>query len=117
MDKNEKLLLLQLILEDIRGNWGFDLEPRVDEALDLAQDLELPEFIKSIKEYKENCVCGDTDGRFFRNSYEDGGYEGMEMLHGLTPTIVDKSEMFKRNVGILNNPEYRFEDWKDWNDR
>lgn len=114
MDKNEKLLLLQLILEDIRGNWGFDLEPRVDEALYLAQDLELPEFIKSIKEYKDDCANGYNDGRFFRMHYERGGYENLEELHGLSPTIIDKSDEFKKNIGVLTYPEYRFNDWGDW---
>ena len=36
MSKEEKILLLQLILKDIRGNWAFDLEERVEYASDLA---------------------------------------------------------------------------------
>lgn len=114
MDRNEKILLLQLILEDIRGDWGSDLEDRVGEALDLARELELPAFIKSIEEYQEDCTDGYNDGRFFRSNYRDGGYEGMVVLHELESTIIDKSEQFQRDIGILNNPDCRFDDWDDW---
>ena len=111
MDKNEKILLLQLILEDIRGNWGFDLEERYEMAIDLAKELELQNFISSINDYIECCKEGWNDGRHFRKSFERGGYEGMEILHGLTKTITDKSEEFKRSISILTYPEYRFDDW------
>lgn len=35
MDKNEKILLLECILLDLRGNWGFDVSPRVKMAIEL----------------------------------------------------------------------------------
>lgn len=114
MSDNEKLLLLQLILEDIRGNWGWGLEDRVDEALDIAEELELEVFIKSINEYKENCADGDSDGRHFRTGHEDGGYMDMETLHGLSKTIIDKSDEFKICMRILTYPEYGFTDWKEY---
>ena len=111
MNKNEKILLLQLILEDIRGNWGFDLEERYEMALDLAKELELQNFINSIKDYIERCKKGWNDGRYFRKSFERGGYERMEILHGLEKTISDKSEEFERSISILTSPEFRFDDW------
>ena len=111
MDKNEKILLLQLILEDIRGNWGFNLEERYEMALDLAKELELQNFIDSINGYIEHCKEGWDDGRYFRKSFESGGYEGMKILHGLEKTIIDKSEEFKRSISILTYPEFRFNDW------
>lgn len=114
MSREEKLLLLQLILKDIRGNWGYNLGKRVDKALDLANDLKLDEFIESIKEYREDCKEGYNDGRFFRMSYEDGGYEDMEELHGLKHTIVDKSNEFKSEIRILTYPENRFDDWEEY---
>ena len=111
MDKNEKILLLQLILEDIRGNWGFNLEERYEMALDLAKELKLQNFIDSISNYIEHCKKGWDDGRYFRKSFEIGGYEGMEILHGLKKTIIDKSEEFKCYISILTYPECRFDDW------
>lgn len=115
MDRKEKILLLQLILEDIRGNWGFDLEERYEMALELAKELELKEFISSITEYIQYCSYGDNDGRFFRMSYKDGGYENMEKLHGLNKTIIDKSDEFKEMIDVLTYPEYRFNDWNEYN--
>ena len=109
----EKILLLQLILEDIRGNWGWDLDDRVAEALELAVDLDLASHIESIEEFKDLCDKGDVDGRYFRCHYTDGGYEKMEELHGLEPTYKDKSDWFKAQVTILTYPECRFKDWED----
>lgn len=109
--REEKILLLQLILEDIRGNWGWNLEERVDMAFDLASELGLEQHIRYIDIYKELCSEGDDDGRFFRTAYEYGGYVGMEELHGLEPTIQDKSNWFKNQVFILTYPRYRLDDW------
>ena len=114
MDKNEKILLLQLILEDIRGNWAFGLKNRCETALELAKELELQDFVGSINEYIQDCKDGYNDGRFFRTSYKRGGYEGMEILHGLNKTIMDKSQEFKNSIDVLTYPEYRFEDY--WNE-
>lgn len=117
MTNEEKLLLLELILQDIRGNWGWNLDDRVDRALELAEELELDEFINSIKEYEEECESGDNDGRFFRMTYQYGGYEGMDELHGLSHTIIDKSDEFKAEIYILTYPENRFDDWDDYENK
>lgn len=114
MSREEKMLLLELILRDIRGNWGWDLEKRVDKALELAKELELDVFIKNIKDYKLECEKGYDDGRYFRTSYKYGGYEAMELLHGLCHTIIDKSDKFKSEINILTYPENRFEDWNEY---
>lgn len=114
MSIEEKLLLLQLILQDIRGNWGFDLERRVDKALKIAEGLELDVFVESINEYKQNCEDGYDDGRYFRMDYKDGGYEGMEELHKLAHTITDKSDEFKSEIYILTYPDMRFDDWDEY---
>ena len=117
MDREEKILALQLILEDIRGNWGFELEERVDIALQLAEDLseEYPRFllmVKSIKEYQDICKEGDNDGRYFRTEFPYG-YEGMGKLHGLKRTYNDKSKTFKLCVNCLTYPENSFIDWEE----
>lgn len=116
MSTEEKLLLLELILKDIRGNWGFELEERVDRAIELAKELKLNKFIISIKEYKESCKNGIDDGRYFRMGQEYGGYEGMEELHNLSHTIIDKSDEFKSEIYILTYPDMRFDDWKHYNE-
>ena len=116
MSREEKLLLLQLILEDVRGNWGWNLGSRIDSALELAIVLDLKPHISSIKEYLVNCADGDNDGRFFRMNYKYGGYENMEELHGLEPTIMDKSDEFKSEVYVLIYPENRFDDWEEYED-
>ena len=39
MNKEEKILLLQLILEDIRGNWADFLEERFNKAIEICNEL------------------------------------------------------------------------------
>lgn len=117
MINQEKILALQLILEDIRGNWGWNLQERVDVALELATELskEYPiyeQMIDTINEYKVDCSNGDIDGRFFREKFPYG-YEGMNSEHNLKRTYYDKSNEFKIIVGCLTYPEYSFEDRKD----
>lgn len=97
MNNKEKILLLQLLLEDIRGNWGWDngKKPRHEVALELAKDLEMNEHIERIKTYIKDYNVGFQDGRTFRCSYEMGGYIGMEELHGLDSKTADyKSKEF-----------------------
>lgn len=117
METKEKTLLLQLILEDLRGNWGYDAPIRALKARELAKELGLDKHYERIKSYmKESNECGDWDGRYFRCSKEHGGYEGMDEMHGLTKTLKDKSEEFKKEaLDILTYPEYRFDDYENEN--
>ncbi len=117
MDRNEKLLLLQLILEDIRGNWGWDVSKRLHAALGLAQELTLPEHIERIQLGLKDLQVGDFDGRWFRTSWDDGGYIDCEKVHGLTSTIVGRSKAFQdRACGILTYPQSCFVDWDAFED-
>ena len=126
MGNQEKTLLLELILRDLRGNWN-NPRPRAKKALALAEELELPVYISSIKTYIGSSEeYGDWDGRYFRCSTKSGGYEGMEELHGLYSTkkdedgneehyytFADKSDEFKKEAeAILTYPESRFEDYE-----
>lgn len=128
MEKNEKILLLQLILEDLRGNWS-NPRQRAELALSLAKELEMPVFVSNIERYMSSSEgFGDWDGRYFRDSHERGGYEGMHVLHNLFTmkvpewekegkeypyyTFADKSDEFKKAAeDILTYPESRFEDY------
>ena len=117
MNSKEKILALQLILEDIRGNWGWNLQERVDVALELATELskEYPiyeQMIDTINEYKVDCSNGDNDGKFFREKFPYG-YEGMNREHNLKRTYVDKSNEFKSLISCLTYPEQLFSDSKE----
>ena len=115
MTENEKILLLQIILEDIRGDWGLNLWDRVNKAKKLAKELKLRIHIDRIEEFESHSVgYGHVDGRHFRCSYDFGGYQDMGILHGLDKTYKDKSDEFKiEALEILNSPEYIFNDWSD----
>ena len=117
MNKEEKILALQLILKDIRGNWGWNLEERVEVALDLAteiakEDAIFEKMVESINGYIASCENGDNDGRYFRDSFPNG-YEGMDELHGLENTYEEKSESFKSIMSCITYPEYIFKDRKE----
>ena len=126
MNVKEKILLVQLLLEDIRGNWGhgchgMDAEHRALKAKSLCQEIsaelndnnymtladECNEYIRGSYEW------GDCDGRFFRAPFPRG-YENMSDLHGLTKTYKDKSEDFRFLAkDYLTYPENRFDDWEE----
>lgn len=92
LDRNEKILLLQCILMDIRGNWAFEDVDRREVALGLARDLKdvpgMDVLAKAIEHYETG-----EDGRYFRYDYPRG-YNGMENLHGLSANAEDWTKEF-----------------------
>ena len=126
MNVKEKILLVQLLLEDIRGNWGHawgekTAEERALKAKSLCEEIanELNDdnyiaLANSCDKYIESSEdWGDWDGRWFRTAFPEG-YEGMENLHGLKPTYLDKADEFKLVAEeYLTYPENRFDDWED----
>ena len=126
MNIKEKILLVQLLLEDIRGNWGYwgvgkDVEERALKAKSLceeiAQEFDSDNYLllaHSCDEYiTSSRECGDWDGRWFRDEFPYG-YENMDELHDLSRTFNDKSDDFKSVAKkYLTYPENRFEDWED----
>lgn len=124
MNVKEKILLVQLLLEDIRGNWGYASEVRTLKAKSLCEEIatELNDndyitLANSCDNYiKSSYECGDWDGRYFRATFPNG-YINMETLHGLHFTYNDKSGDFKAVAKeYLTYPEYRFVDWKNKDD-
>ena len=115
MSIEEKILLLKLILEDIRGNWGWETGNRDAEAYKLSREL-----YKSTNNEKwdklSECIARyehGEDGRYFRD-YFPNGYMGMESLYSITETYKDKSDEFKAKVKeYLTYPEYHFEDFRE----
>ena len=125
MTIKEKILLVQLLLQDIRGNWGWERNgkpflSRAIKAIDLCEEIanELNDndyltLADSCNEYIEYCYEGEGDGRWFREPFPMG-YEGMDELHGLAFTYKDKSDEFKSIAeAYLTYPENRFDDWED----
>ncbi len=119
MNTKEKILLIQLLLEDIRGNWDYNAEERALKARSLCEEVAsetnnmdftlladyCDTYINSSKRWD------DWDGRFFRQPFPMG-YEKMDKLHGLKPTFNNKSDEFKTVVKeYMTNPELRFGDW------
>lgn len=115
MSNEEKILLIKLILEDIRGNWGWENGNRAGEAYKLSKELykstndeKWDKLSDRIARYKYG-----EDGRYFRNDFPNG-YIGMESLYSITETYEDKSNEFKTEVEeYLTYPEYRFEDFRE----
>ena len=115
MSNEEKILIIKLILEDIRGNWGWEKENRSEEAYKLSRELYKSTNNEKWDKLSDYIACykHGEDGRYFRNDFPNG-YIGMENLYSITETYEDKSEEFKAKVKeYLTYPEYCFEDFRE----
>ncbi len=121
MNLSESLLAIELILEDIRGNWAWGLEERIDTVKELANEIisknqgtryveDMKLLLKHISEFEEEMNTEWVDGRHFRTLYPEG-YIGYVTHHKLEYYHSCKSPEFKQCVECLTYPEYRFEDW------
>lgn len=114
MNDSEKLLLVDLLLRDIRGNWGWENEPRDLKAQSLLKDLENKNkdteiLLSEIKAYSD-MPFSSRDGRYFREVYP-GGYLDMSEVHEMDYTFKDKSQSFKQAcIKYLTYPYYLFKD-------
>jgi hypothetical protein len=114
MTKEEKIFLLQLILEDLRGCWVCNTLERAEDAMKLAEELGFPKTVALIDIFIADIEEGEQDGRTFRCNFEKwGGYEGMDSLHNLPRTVKGKSKEFLYQCSQLEFPECRLEDWED----
>lgn len=127
MNTNEKILLVQLLLEDIRdesghGKYGRNAEDRALKANSLCKEIAkesnndeyliLADFCDTY--IKTSKKWGDWDGRFFRQPFPMG-YERMDKLHYMKHTIKNKSDDFQSVAKeYMAFPELRFTDWDDW---
>lgn len=114
MNVREKVLLIQLLLEDIRGNWSWENNGRRD-VLAMRLVTELKDDVEDMDKLADTIMeYSGGDGRYFRDSYPYG-YIGMDNLHGLTRTIKDKSKEFQKlALEYLTYPDFRFEDWDEY---
>lgn len=123
MNIKEKILLVQLLLEDIRNNDNYDCEKRAVKAKSLCEEIAsetsknvdyviLADFCDAY--IKTGKKFGDWDGRFFRNAFPMG-CERMSKLHGLNLMIKNKSNDFQSIAKMcLISPEDAFIDWVEW---
>lgn len=115
MSREETIYMIQCLLQDIRGNWGEKVEERAELAKDLCEELGEKDFLTLASECAEFLAMEscDRDGRYFRAEFPYG-YENMDKLHGLSHTLADKSNEFKRLAEVyITCPEYHFEDMEE----
>lgn len=126
MNTKEKILLVQLLLEDIRGNWGHgwigrNAEDRALKAKSLCKEIASETDNNEYLILADNCDIyissskswGDWDGRFFRQVFPMG-YENMNKLHDLNRTFIDKSKDFQSIAEeYLTYPDNAFDDWEE----
>ena len=112
MSKEEKLLLLELLMRDMRGSFPHHRkDPRLLKVLELSKELELDTLYSETQEWLEHYDY--LDGRHFRDC--NMNYDKIAEMHNLKPTYKDKSYEFCREAMIIEYKEYRFEDYVDIN--
>lgn len=123
MNTKEKILLVQLLLEDIRCDWsdGDSAKARALKAKSLCEEIAdatgnadyvcLAEFCDI---YTSSSVrWEDWDGRFFRQAFPMG-YLEMDKLHGLSHTFKNRSKEFQDVVEeYMTSPELVFKDLEE----
>lgn len=108
MNKEEKLLLLELLMRDIRGAFPSGKKDlRLLKVLELSKDLGLNKLYEETKEWIKNRDY--LDGRFFRDC--DMNYDVINKMHNLKPTYKDKSYEFCKEATIIQYKDYRFSDY------
>lgn len=109
-NKEELKTIIGHLQLDLRGNWGWDYEPRLEELIYLLNqlrqyavevvkdhDLEVSNFeIDNLIETAQGEIDEPSDGRIFRGGYLYG-YESEE---GRTKEVYDYLQ------NILSHPEY-----------
>ena len=133
MDIKEKILLIDCLLRDIRGDWSSRLKLRASLAALLCK--EVSDFYKEISSnhsepafssrilWKDfftlgnRCIefidCHYDDGRYFREEFPYG-YEGLSSFYEIPASFVERSDEFKWYAyRFLNYPEHRFDDFVD----
>ena len=120
MNTNEKILLVQLLLEDVKEDWSHEAGRRAAKAKSLCEEIAkemqndeysiLADFCDTY--IKSSKRLDDWDGRFFRQPFPMG-YEKMDKLHNLKHTIKNKSKDFQIVAKeFLISPELAFNDWE-----
>lgn len=110
MSIEEKLLLLEVLMRDMRGSFPQGDDVRLKKAVAIARELELGDVVEDIEIFKEDEYM---DGRWFK--YSHWGYDFIKSLRSNKDnTIINKSKEFKKEVELLEFPEFLFIDWEDY---
>jgi len=82
LDENEKVLLLKLLMEDIRGNWGYDTMKRIELINVLTTSITtLPKGLLNAIRYNAETFDGEfNDGRIFRDGQLELSEETIEKM-------------------------------------
>lgn len=99
MSREEKILLIYILLKDVRCNFDDPTTDRVQIAISFCNELG-GDYILLADQCRKFLADNAPDGRYFRDDFPYG-YLNMEKLHGLPETYFDKSEEFKRYVDAL----------------
>ncbi len=109
----EKLLLLELLMNDIRMDWSINAtsDRRVKMCIVLCKDLlnytESSSKMFRVLQRLAVYSTGDFDGRWLRVGFDTlGGYVGMEKYHRMKPYAKDRSPWFKRTANDLLINDY-----------
>lgn len=118
MNTKEKILLVQVLLEDIEYYYDNNAENRAEKAksvcAELANETRNDEYL-ILADFCDTYIKigkrhNDWDGRFFRQSFPMG-YNGMDKKHGLKHTYHNRSDDFKSTViEYMSAPEFVFKD-------
>jgi|SRR2546421_10809729 len=110
MSREEKVFLLHLILLDLAKFYKYEVTYRAQKAYDVALELDLGQFLRPLLVLIDS---GSVTADVFHYNFEDGGYIGMEKIHGLPFRLSGRSRMFRDEaLSVLLSPESSFEDIK-----
>ena len=110
MRKEEKLLLLELLMKDVRGAFPENTQDeRLLKILELSEELGLDNLYNETQEWLRHCDY--LDGRQFRDC--NMNYDVISKMHSLKPTYKDKSYNFCKEAMIIKYKEYIFSDYKN----
>lgn len=128
MDTNEKILLIECLLRDIRGNWSELVLRRLKLVQKLCNMITKDESVdeslrKSFSILSKSCADGASyyrdadyfdyfDGRMFRDEFPYG-YEEIDQIHKIPKPykLADRSDEFKKLVNeFITTPHYVFSD-------
>jgi len=76
LTNDEKHDMILFLMRDLRSDWGNDPSHRANILLELARELNYKHIINAAEGYiRASEEYNNWDGRYFRDSWADGGYE------------------------------------------
>lgn len=126
MKYREMILLLESIMYDIRAGWDKGMlkrakDKRVEKCIDIICKInrainnesgELCKLTKWDKMYEPIglYLTGVYEGRILRTSYNNGGYEGLEKIHGLPRNPKHRSKWYQKELKKFQRYKLHYND-------